>query len=182
MSAVAPVTADHVRPPSVDDAHWTVGVGVPAGTTEKVADPPTATVVFWGGVVTEGATASVRLADVVVAVPTASVNTARYRFPAVVGPTVTDRTSLWPPIPTEVQEAPSLVDDCHCTVRVAPPTAAALKEAIWPLGSTWLTGCRVTTGAARSTREAAWVSAKPATLVKMARSSSPLCAPVAVKV
>jgi hypothetical protein len=58
---VAPVTVDHVDPPSVDSCHWTVGVGVPEAAALKLADCPAFTDWAVGWVVTTGAVATVNV-------------------------------------------------------------------------------------------------------------------------
>ena len=78
---MAPPTAAKVAPPSVENCHWTVGVGEPVAVAVKVAVSPEATVTLDGLVVTVGVvvgTVTVRVAAAVVAVPTELVKTASY--------------------------------------------------------------------------------------------------------
>ena len=73
-----------VAPPSVLTCHCTVGVGLPLAAAVKVAVWPAVTVWLVGWVVTEGANwavVTVRVAALVVAVPTLLVNTAWYSSP-----------------------------------------------------------------------------------------------------
>ena len=76
---MAPPTGKKVAPPSVENCHWTVGVGEPVAVAVKVAVWPEATVTLDGLVVTVGGAVTVTMAAVVVAVPTELVKTASYR-------------------------------------------------------------------------------------------------------
>ena len=57
--------------------HWTVGVGVPLAAAVKLTEAPALTAWLLGLVVTTGAVSTVKLAAVVVAVPTLLAKTAR---------------------------------------------------------------------------------------------------------
>ena len=71
--------------------------------------------------------------------------------------------------------------DCHWTVGVGEPLAAALKLAVCPAVTVWLAGWLVTTGGVLTVKVAALLVAKPAVLVKTARYRLPLSANCAVK-
>ena len=73
---VAPEMLLKVEPPSVLTCHCTVGVGLPLAAAVKVAVWPAVTVWLAGWVVTVGAKSTVRVAALVVAVPTLLVKTA----------------------------------------------------------------------------------------------------------
>ena len=65
----------------METSHCTVGVGEPVAAAVKVAVVPEATVTLEGLVVTVGGAVTVRVAAVVVAVPTELVKTASYWSP-----------------------------------------------------------------------------------------------------
>ena len=103
----------------------------------KPAEPPVSMqrllFVFWSVTVPEGVAFTVSVAAVVVAVPAAFVNTARYWFPfcdeAVVKPRMVE---VAPAPETLLKFAPPSVFTCHCTVGAGEPVAAAVKVAVWP--------------------------------------------------
>jgi hypothetical protein len=82
-------------------------------------------------VVIAGAVLTVRVAAVVVALPSVFVNTARYLFPfcerVVVNVSVVDVAPA-----TLLNVVPPSVLTCHCTVGVGFPLAAAVKLALAP--------------------------------------------------
>lgn len=81
---VAPDRLLNVAPPSMLTCHCTVGVGVPLAAAVKLTLAPAVTVWLVGLVVTTGgagAELTVKVAAVVVALPTELVNTARNWFP-----------------------------------------------------------------------------------------------------
>src|SRR5271166_4710107 len=163
-----------VEPLSVLTCHCTVGVGLPLAAAVKVAVWPAVTVWLAGWVVTEGANwavLTVRVAALVVAVPTLLVNTARYSSPfwAVVV-LLRVRVVLVAPV-MSLKVEPLSVLTCHCTVGVGLPLAAAVKVAVWPAVTVWLAGWVVTEGAnwaVFTVRVAALVVAVPTLLVNTA--------------
>ena len=129
---MAPETLLNVTPPSVLTCHCTVGVGEPDAAAVKVAVWPAVTVWLAGWVVIVGSVEfTVSVAAVVVAVPAAFVNTARYWLPfcdkVVVKLRVVEVAAE-----TLLNVAPPSVLTCHCTVGVGEPDAAAVKVAVWP--------------------------------------------------
>jgi hypothetical protein len=66
-----------------------------------------------------------------------------------------------------VQVVPSVLD-CHCTVGVGEPLAAALKLAVDPEVTVLLVGCVVTAGSVCTVNVAAVVVTFPAAFVKIA--------------
>ena len=75
---MAPAISVQVWPLSVLTCHCTVGAGLAAAVAVKLAVPPTPTVVSAGWAVMLGAYCTVRVATLVVVLPTAFVNTAWY--------------------------------------------------------------------------------------------------------
>ena len=181
---VAPGMSLKVEPPSVLTCHCTVGVGLPLAAAVKVAVWPAVTVWLAGWAVIEGANwavVTVRVAALVVAVPTLLVNTAWYSSPfwAVVV-LLRVRVVLVAPGMSLKVEPPSVLT-CHCTVGVGLPLAAAVKVAVWPAVTVWLVGWAVIEGATWAVvtvRVAAVVVAVPTLLVKTAWYSSPFWAVV----
>jgi hypothetical protein len=53
-----------------------------------------------------------------------------------------------------IQVLPSLTDTCHSTVGAGVPLAAALKVAVWPAYTLWLSGFVVMAGRRRGSRSA----------------------------
>src|SRR5208337_5672206 len=101
---------------------------------------PALTVRLVGLFVTVGAESTVRVAALVVAVPTLLVKTAWYSLPfwaAVV--LVRVRVVLVAPV-MSLKVEPLSVLTCHCTVGVGLPLAAAVKVAVWPAVTVWLAG------------------------------------------
>jgi hypothetical protein len=181
-SDVAPDTLVNVAPPSVDSCHWTVGVGLPEAAAVNVADPPTVQLAPAGGVVTTGALLTVSVAAFVVAEPTEFVNTARYWVPfwaAVTALTVS--VAEVAPLMFVNVELP-LGADCHWTVGVGVPEAAAVNVALPPAVTVWLVGCVVIAGATSTVSVAAVVVADPCELVNTARYSLPFSEPVVVAI
>ena len=124
---VAPETLLNVAPPSVETCHCTVGVGLPEAAAVKLAVEPALTVTFTGLVVITGPAVTVRVAAVVVALPTVLVKTARYSLP--VWPTAAVKLSVVAVAPAMLLNvAPPSVDTCHCTVGAGLPEAAAVKD------------------------------------------------------
>src|SRR5438309_1357135 len=78
---VAPGMSVKLTPPLMLTCHCTVGVGVPLAAAVNVAVWPAFTVTFAGFPVIAGATLTVRVAALVVAVLTTFVNTARNWLP-----------------------------------------------------------------------------------------------------
>ena len=72
--------------------------------------------------------------------PDPLVNTASYSFPfsAVVVAAMVNVSVVAPDTGEKV--APWSVETCHCTVGVGKPLAAAVKVALWPAVTVWLTG------------------------------------------
>ena len=62
-----------------------------------------------------------------------------------------------------------MMPTCHCTVGVGLPLAAAVKVAVCPAVTVWLTGLVVTTGTVLTVSVAAVLVAVPRLLVKTAR-------------
>jgi hypothetical protein len=141
----------NVTPPSVLTCHCTVGVGEPVAAAVKVAVWPALTVWFAGSVVIVGGVGefTVSVAAVVVAVPAAFVNTARYWFPFCDKVVVKLRAVEVAP-ETLLNVTPLSVLTCHCTVGVGEPVAAAVKATVWPAVTVWLAGCVVIVGYATS--------------------------------
>src|SRR4029077_8680449 len=102
---------------------------------------------FWSVTVPEGGGAgfTVSVATAVVAVPAVLVNTARYWFPFCDKAVVKLRVVEVAP-ETLLNVAPPSVLNCHCTVGVGEPVAAAVKVAVWPAATVWLAGCMVIVG------------------------------------
>ena len=111
----------------VEQADWIRAV--------KFAEPPVSMqrllLVFWSATVPEGVAFTVSVAAVVVAVPAAFVNTARYWFPFCDEAVVKLRVVEVAP-ETLLNVTPPSVLTCHCTVGVGEPVAAAVKVAVWP--------------------------------------------------
>jgi hypothetical protein len=111
----------------VEQADWIRAV--------KFAEPPVSMqrllLVFWSAMVPEGVAFTVSVAAVVVAVPAAFVNTARYRFPFCAKVVVKLRVVEVAP-ETLLNATPPSVLTCHCTVGVGEPVAVAVKVAVWP--------------------------------------------------
>src|ERR1700691_5397449 len=78
-------------------------------------------------------------------------------------------------------DAPPLVDTCHCTVGLGLPLAAAVKLAGWPASTVVLTGEVVTVGPSSTVRPTALVVVDPTELVKTAWYSFPFSASVVAK-
>src|SRR5450432_847050 len=128
---IAPAILLNVAPPSVENCHCTVGVGVPLAAAVNTAVPPAFTVTSTGFSVITGPAVTVSVAAVVVALPTLLVNTARYWLPLSVACAV--KLSVVEVAPAMlVNVAPPFVLSCHCTVGVGLPLAAATNEAIDP--------------------------------------------------
>ncbi len=143
---VAPETLEYVVPPSVETCHCTVGAGEPEAAAVNVAVPPTVTVALAGCVVTTGAVSTVSVAAVVVAEPALFVNTARYCVPfcAAVVAAIVNVVEVAPEMFVNV-ELPEGAD-CHCTVGVGVPVAAAVNDAEAPATTVTFDGFVVTTG------------------------------------
>jgi hypothetical protein len=165
---VAPGTSLKVAPPSVLTCHWTVGAGVPLAAALKETLLPAQTVWLEGFVVTAGATFTVSVAAVVVAVPQVLVKTARYRYPSWASATVKESVVEVAP-GTSLKVAPPSVLTCHWTVGAGLPLAAAVNVAVLASQTAWLEGFVVTAGAVFTVRVAAVVVAVPQELVKTAR-------------
>ena len=169
VGEVAPGTLLKVAPPLVLTNHWTVGAGWPVAAAVNVAVDPAATVWLTGFVVTVGAKFTVIVAAVVVADPLALVNTARNFVPfcpaatfGTVSVAVIAPATFW-------NVAPPSVENCHCTVGVGNPVAAAVNVAVWPAFTVESVGFVVTTGPAVTVSVAAVVVAEPTELVNTAR-------------
>src|SRR5206468_1373902 len=112
---VAPGMSVNVAPPLMLTCHCTVGVGVPLAAAVNVAVWPAFTVRFVGFVVTAGATLTVRVAGLEVAVPATFVNTAWYWYPVWLAAAV--KLSVVEVAPgTTVKLPPPSELTCHCTV------------------------------------------------------------------
>ena len=74
-----------------------------------------------------------------------------------------------------VNVEPPLVLTCHCTLGVGFPVAAAVKVAVLPATTDWLTGFVVTVGAKFTVNVAAVVVAEPPGFVNTARYLKPFC-------
>jgi hypothetical protein len=121
-----------------------------------------------GFVVMDGGAVTVNVAAVVVAVPTALVNTARYRVPF--SPAATGKVSVVAVAPAMLLKmAPPSVLCCHCTVGDGMPVAVAEKLTGDPVLTVAFVGFDVTTGAAVTVKVAAVVVAEPLLLVNTAR-------------
>jgi hypothetical protein len=169
VSLVAPDTADHVDPPSVETCHWTdVAFDAPAVNEAPV---PATTVSPDGLAVTDGAASTVSVAAVVVAVEPSSENTARYSLPdsPVVVEAIASVSLVAPDTPDHVD--PPSVETCHCTDVAF--DAPAVNEAPVPAATVSLDGLAVTAGAASTVNVAAVVVAVEPSSENTARYSLP---------
>jgi hypothetical protein len=177
---VCPGMSVKVAPPLMLTCHCTVGVGVPLAAAVNVAVWPEFTVRFAGLAVTAGATLTVSVAALELAVPAAFVNTARNWFP------------VWPAVAVKlraVEVAPGMslkmpppsVLTCHWTVGAGKPLAAAVNVAVLPAHTVWGVGWLDTAGGTFTVRMAAVVVAVLHVLVNTARYCLPLSAPAAMK-
>jgi len=146
VAEVAPFTLLKVVPPSVLTCHCTVGVGVPLAAAVKLAGFPALTASELGLVVIVGATFTVSVAAVVVAVPKLFVNTARNLFPFCPAVAVKLYVAEVAPL-TLLNVVPPSVLTCHCTVGAGVPLAAAVKLTLPPAVTVWFAGFVVTVGA-----------------------------------
>ena len=119
---------------------------MPLAAATNVAVDPALTLWLAGFVVTLGAKFTVIVAAVVVADPPAFVNTARNFVPfwpadtlGTVSVVVVAPATFW-------NVAPPSVLNCHCTVGVGLPEAAAVKTAVWPAFTVTSVGFVVITG------------------------------------
>ena len=82
---------------------------------------------------------TVKVAALLFTLPAVFVNTIRYLFPvceaAVVKLSVVEVAPL-----RLLNVTPPSVLTCHCAVGVGEPVAAAVKVAVWPALTVWLTG------------------------------------------
>jgi hypothetical protein len=124
---------------------------------------------------------TVNVAFVVVALPAAFVNTARYSLPFI-ATVVPGMLSVVEVAPDKFVNVPPLfVLTCHCTVGVGEPDAAAVNVAVAQAVRVTFVGSVVMVGAvfpAFTVRVAFVVVALPAVLVKTARYLLPLMAVV----
>ncbi len=132
VTAVAPPMLLNVAPPSVLTCHWIVGVGFPLAPAVNETFEPALMDWLTGFVVTVGAKFTVIVAAVVVAVPEAFVNTARNLVPFWPAVTLGTVSVVVVAPPTFAYVAPPSVLDCHCTVGVGVPVAAAVNSAVPP--------------------------------------------------
>src|SRR5258708_22903532 len=121
------------------------------------------------------------VAAVVVALPDPLVNTARNFVPFWPASTFgTVKVVLVAPA-TFWNVAPPLVENCHCTVGVGAPLAAAVNTAVPPAFTVTSAGFCVITGPAVTVSVAAVVVPLPTVLVNTARYWLPFCDAEAVK-
>jgi hypothetical protein len=157
-----------------------LGVGVPVVVTVKELETPIgkavleALVMAGAGLVPE----TVSVAGKVVAEPAVFVKTARYWLPFMEAATAVSMSVVEVAPLMLVNTAPPLVLNCHCTVGVGLPVAAAVNVTLDPSGTVWLTGFVVTTGvelAEFTVNVAAVLVAEPTELVNTARYMYPFC-------
>ena len=175
----APGISDH-DPPTGIDCHCTVGDGFPLAAAVKLAALPAVTVELDGCPVTTGALFTVNVAAFVVADPDEFVNTARYWVPFC-APVVESIVCVGDVAPAMFDHDPPTGMDCHWTVGVGVPLAAAVKLAALPAVAVAFDGCCVTVGAAAAgftVSVAGFVVAEPAEFVNTARNCVPFCAVV----
>ena len=103
---------------------------MPLAAAVNVAVAPAFTVVLAGCVVTAGATFTVRVAALLVAVPSEFVNTARYCL--ALSPAAVVKLYVVLVAPLISDHVVPLVLLCHCTVGVGVPLAAAVNVAVAP--------------------------------------------------
>ena len=143
---VAPTIPLNDAPPFVLTNHCTAGAGCPLAAAVNVAMSPAITDSFVGFVVIIGATETVSVAVVVVALLTEFVNTALYWFPVI--PAVTANVNVGDVAPFRFANVvPPLVLTCHCTVGAGAPVAAAVNVAFAPATTVTFSGFVVTAGA-----------------------------------
>src|SRR5271166_5355094 len=163
-------------PPSVEISHCTVGAGKPDAVASKTAFSPTSRVMLAGCCVTAGGTSTVSVAALLVALPAAFVNTARYSSPfsETVASAIVSLSEVAPS--TSVHVLPLFVEISHCTLGVGNPEPAASKTALWPSSTVVLAGCSVTDGAFWTVSVAALLIASLGGVpsLKTARYSRPL--------
>src|SRR5439155_24526588 len=109
---------------------------------------------------------TVSVAALLLAVPQALVNTARYWLPLCESCAVKVRLVFVSPT---MSVKPEPVLTCHCTVGAGVPLAAAVKVTLLPACTLWVSGWVVTTGVVLTVSVAAVVVAVPQALVKTAR-------------
>ena len=122
----------------------------------NVAVSPSQTVASTGLVVTVGAVFTVSVAAVVVAVPAALVNTARYWLPLSAAVAVNMSVVLVAP-EIGANDPPPLVLTSHCTVGAGLPLLEAVKVAVPPSQTVWSVGLVITLGASAIVIEAVTV-------------------------
>src|SRR4029077_12003124 len=117
--------------------------------------------------------ATVSVAALLVALPAAFVNTARYWWPF--SEAIAFSIASWPVVApgTALHVLPPLIEISHCTVGAGNPEAVASKRAFPPTSMVVPAGCWVTRGSARTVSVAAWLVTLPAALVNTARYSWP---------
>src|SRR5438309_1331127 len=114
-----------------------------------------------------GASVTVMMAAVVVALPPVFVNTASYSLPFI--SKVAAKVSVVEEAPVSVEKlAPPLLLTCHCTVGAGFPLAVAVKVTELPAVTVWLFGWIVMAGVVFTMRVTAVVVALPAALLKIA--------------
>ena len=129
---VAPGMLLKVMPPSVLTCHCTVDAGELEAAAVKVTALPAVMVWLTGFMVTLGGVLTVKTAALVVAVPAALVKTARNWKPLLAA-TAPEKFSVVFVAPgMSVKVAPPLELNCHCTVGVGVPLAAAVNVAVPP--------------------------------------------------
>src|SRR5579871_2272112 len=136
----------NVAPPLVLTCHCTVGVGLPLAAAVNVAVDPALTLWLVGFVVTVGAKFTVIVAAVVVADPLVLVNTARNFVPFCPAVTFGTVNVVVVAPATLLNVAPPSVENCHCTVGVGLPLAAAMNVAVCPAFTVESVGFVVITG------------------------------------
>src|SRR5579883_2546006 len=123
----------------------------------------------------------VRVAALVVALPTLLVKTASYSLPFIEAVTLESVNVVEVAPLIFVKVMPPSVLTSHCTVGAGLPLAAAVKVAFWPAFTVWLLGLVVTDGAKSTVSVAALVVALPRLLVKTASYSLPFIAAVTLE-
>jgi hypothetical protein len=173
-----------LTPPFVETCHWNVGAGLPFAAAANIALPPAVTVWLPGCVVMAGAVFTVNVTAELVVVLTELITSTRYSLP-VIDPVVPLSVSVAvaepdtpPPSVMFPKFTPPFVETCHWSAGAGCPLAAAVKVAVFPAVTVWLTGCVVIAGAVFTVSVAAVLVAVPSVLIASARYWLPDIAPV----
>lgn len=130
VADVAPEIVLNDVAPGASNSHCTDGAGLPEAAAVKVALTPLLTAMLAGWVVTAAAKSTLRVAAVLVAVPTELVNTASYLVPFCAA-TVLATARVGDVAPEiELNDVAPGASDCHCTVAAGLAEAAAVNVAV----------------------------------------------------